>query len=251
MMNGLYSAASGMRAQQTAMDVVANNLANATTTGFRRDRIDLVDLDYQAVLLARGGEAQVGMGSAPGRIAKEHEQGTLQQTGRDLDVAIQGEGFLQVVRPDGSLAYTRAGNLQVDALGRIGLPGGELLQPRIAVPAGATDIAIGGDGQVSAVVAGQRQALGAIQTASFANPGGLAALGDSLFGATANSGVAALGAPGAGGRGQLSQGTLEASNVNVGTEMISLITTQRAFEAASKVVSASDEMMGIANGLRR
>jgi flagellar basal-body rod protein FlgG len=251
MMNALYSAATGMRAQQSSMDVVANNLANATTVGFKRDRVDLVDLDYQPFLLAEGGEAQVGLGSAPGQIAKEHEQGALQQTGRALDVAVQGEGFLQVVRPDGTLAYTRAGNLLTDANGRIGLPGGELLQPRITVPAGAGDVTIAPDGQVSAVVNGAVQNLGRIETASFANPGGLRALGDSQFAATANSGVAAVGAPGTDGRGALSQGVVEASNVNVGTEMISLITTQRAFEAAAKVVTASDEMMGMANGLRR
>ena len=250
-MNALYSAATGMRAQQSSMDVVANNLANATTVGFKRDRLDLVDLDYQPFLLAEGGQAQVGLGSAPGQIAKEHEQGALQQTGRGLDVAIQGEGFLQVVRADGTLAYTRAGNLHLDANGRLGLPGGELLQPRITVPPGAGDVTVGPDGQVSATVNGAVRNLGRIQTASFANPGGLTALGDSLFGATANSGAAAVGTPGTGGRGALTQGVLEASNVNVGTEMISLITTQRAFEAASKVVSASDEMMGVANGLRR
>jgi flagellar basal-body rod protein FlgG len=251
MLNALYSAASGMRAQQSSMDVVANNLANATTVGFKRDRVDLVDLDYRPFLLAEGGEAQIGLGSAPGRIAKEHEQGALQQTGRVLDVAIQGEGFLQVVRADGSLAYTRAGNLQVDANGRLGLAGGELLQPRITIPAGAGDVTIAPDGRVSAVVDGATRELGRIATASFANPAGLRALGDSQFAATANSGIAALGAPGAGGRGALTQGAIESSNVNVGTEMISLITTQRAFEAAGKVVSASDEMMGMANGLRR
>jgi flagellar basal-body rod protein FlgG len=251
MINALHTAATGMRAQQSSMDVVANNLANATTTGFKRDRLDLVDLDYRPLLLAEGGVAQVGLGSAPGSIAKEHEQGALQQTGGPLDVAIEGEGFLQVVRSDGTLAYTRAGNLQVDALGRMGLRGGELLQPRITVPPGAGEVTIAPDGQVSASVNGNVRNLGRIQTASFANPGGLAAVGDSLFAATANSGAAALGAPGAGGRGALTQGALEASNVNVGTEMISLITTQRAFEAASKVVTASDEMMGMANGLRR
>lgn len=251
MMDALYSAATGMRAQQSSMDVVANNLANATTTGFKRDRLDLVDLDYRPFLLAGGGEAQVGLGSAPGRIAKEHAQGNLQETGRTLDVAIQGEGFFQVVRPDGSLAYTRAGNLQVDARGRLGLPGGELLQPRITVPANASELTIGGDGTVSANVNGAPRVLGRIQTATFANPAGLSAVGGNLFVATANSGAAGLGAPGAGGRGALTQGVLEGSNVDVGTEMIALITTQRAFEAASKVVTASDEMMGMANGLRR
>jgi flagellar basal-body rod protein FlgG len=251
MLNSLYSAATGMRAQQTSMDVVANNLANATTSGYKRDRVDLVDLDYQTLLLAEGGTGQVGLGSAPGSIAKEHEQGAFQETGRGLDVAIQGEGFLQVVRPDGTLAYTRAGNLQIDGRGRIGLPTGDLLQPRITVPPNASDLVIAADGRISATVAGQSQELGRVQTASFANPGGLRAVGDNLFAATANSGAAAVGAPGEGGRGPLTQGVLEGSNVNVGTEMISLITTQRAFEAASRVVTASDEMMGMANGLRR
>jgi len=251
MMDALYSAASGMTAQQTSMDVVANNLANATTSGYKRDRLDLVDLAYQPFALPGGGTGQVGLGAAPGRVNKEHEQGGLQNTGRDMDVAIQGEGFFQVTRPDGTLAYTRAGNLQVDANGRIGTPSGELLQPRIQVPAGAGDLTISPDGSVTATVGGRITTLGTIQTASFTNPSGLMAAGGNLFTASANSGAASLGAPGTAGRGPLTQGTLEASNVNVGTEMISLITTQRAFEASSKVVMASDEMMGMANGLRR
>ncbi len=251
MMDALYSAASGMTAQQTSMDVVANNLANATTSGYKRDRLDLVDLAYQPFKLPGGREGQVGLGAAPGRVNKEHEQGALQNTGRGMDVAIQGEGFFQVTRPDGSLAYTRSGNLQVDANGRIGLPTGELLQPRIQVPAGATEVTIASNGQVTGVVAGKVTALGTITTASFTNPSGMQAAGGNLFLATANSGAAQAGTPGTGDRGMLSQGVLEASNVNVGTEMISLITTQRAFEASSKVVMASDEMMGMANGLRR
>lgn len=251
MMDALYSAASGMTAQQTSMDVVANNLANATTSGYKRDRLDLVDLAYQPFRLPGGREGQTGLGAAPGRVNKEHEQGGLQNTGRGMDVAIQGEGFFQVTRPDGSLAYTRAGNLQVDANGRIGLPTGELLQPRVQVPAGASDVTVAPTGAVTAVVGGVLTSLGAIRTASFTNPSGMQAAGGNLFLATANSGAADLGAPGTGERGMLSQGYLEASNVNVGTEMISLITTQRAFEASSKVVIASDEMMGMANGLRR
>ena len=251
MMDALYSAATGMMAQQTSMDVVANNLANATTTGYKRDRMDMVDLAYQPFRLPTGKDGQVGLGAAPGALGKEHEQGALQNTGRSLDVAIQGEGFLQVTRPDGSLAYTRAGNLQVDANGRMGTPGGDLLQPRVTVPASATDVTIAPDGTVSATVNGAIAKLGKIQTASFANPSGLQAAGDSVFTATANSGAADVGVPGTGSRGQLAQGVLEASNVNVGQEMISLIVTQRAFEASSKVVSASDEMMGMANGLRR
>ena len=154
MMNALYSAATGMMAQQTSMDVVANNLANATTTGYKRDRMDLVDLEYQAFRLPTGTDGQVGLGAAPGQIAKEHEQGGIQNTGRGMDVAIQGEGFFQVTRADGTLAYTRAGNLQIDANGRVGLPTGDLLQPRITVPAGASDVTIGAGGAVSATVNG-------------------------------------------------------------------------------------------------
>lgn len=251
MMDALYSAASGMMAQQTSMDVVANNLANATTTGYKRDRMDLVDLAYQPFRLPSGRDGQVGLGAAPGQVAKEHEQGGIQNTGRGMDVAIQGEGFLQVTRADGTLAYTRAGNLQIDANGRIGLPTGELLQPRITVPAGASDVNIGAGGGVTATVNGAITTLGTISIASFTNPSGLQAAGDNLFLASANSGAAAVGTPGSAGRGLLSQGFLEASNVNVGTEMISLIVTQRAFEASSKVVSASDDMMGMANALRR
>ena len=251
MMDALYSAATGMMAQQTSMDVVANNLANATTAGYKRDRMDLVDLAYQPFRLPTGREGQVGLGAAPGAIGKEHEQGGLQNTGRALDIAIQGEGFFQVTRPDGTLAYSRAGNLQIDANGRLGMPNGDLLQPRITIPANAIDPTVGPDGRVTATVNGAIANLGTISTASFTNPSGLQAAGENLFVATANSGAADLGAPGSGSRGQLSQGFLEASNVNVGTEMISLIVTQRAFEASSKVVSASDEMMGMANGLRR
>jgi flagellar basal-body rod protein FlgG len=213
--------------------------------------MDLVDLAYQPFRLPTGREGQVGLGAAPGAIGKEHEQGGLQNTGRALDIAIQGEGFFQVTRPDGTLAYSRAGNLQIDANGRLGMPNGDPLQPRITIPANAIDPTVGPDGRVTATVNGAIANLGTISTASFTNPSGLQAAGENLFVATANSGAADLGAPGSGSRGQLSQGFLEASNVNVGTEMISLIVTQRAFEASSKVVSASDEMMGMANGLRR
>lgn len=251
MMDALYSAASGMNAQQTGMDVIANNLANATTVGYKRDRMDLVDLGYVPFRLPGGREGQVGMGAMPGQVAKEHAQGIAQATGRETDIAVQGDGFLQVTRSDGSLAYTRAGNLQIDAQGRLAMPSGELLQPRIQVPAGASGLTVSGTGAVSASVNGQVRQLGAISLATFANPGGLRAVGDNLFTTTVSSGAPRVGAPGSADRGTLAQGVLEGSNVNVGTEMISLITTQRAFEAASKVVTASDEMMGMANGLRR
>jgi flagellar basal-body rod protein FlgG len=251
MIDALYSAATGMRAQQTSLDAIANNLANATTTGFKRDRVDLVDLEYVTFTLPSGEEGQVGLGAAPGELGKEHTPGVLQNTARDLDLAIEGPGFFQVTRRDGTLAYTRAGNLQIDASGRLALQTGELLQPRITVPAEATDLSIAANGAVSANVNGELRELGDIPTAAFANPAGLRPVGNSMYAPTVNSGAAQLGDPTGDGRGRIVQGALEASNVNVGTEIISMITTQRAFEAASRVVTASDEMMGIANALRQ
>ncbi len=251
MIDALYASATGMLAQQTSMDVIANNLANATTVGYKRDRMDQVDLDYVPFTLPDGQEGQLGLGSAPGQVGKEFAQGIFQESGRPYDVAIQGEGFLQVTRPDGTLAYTRAGNLQVDGSGRLVLPTGEVLQPRITVPANATDLTFGPDGTMTVQINGQIQRVGTLQVATFANPGGLQAVGNNLFVATANSGAPQAGAGGAGGRGTIVQGVLEGSNVQLAGEMIAMVTTQRAFEAASKVVSATDEMWGIANGLRR
>lgn len=251
MMDSLHAAATGMLAQQTAIDVVANNLANVTTTGYKRGRMDSVDLEYQPFTLPTGQAGQVGLGSAPGQLSKEMGQGTFQTTGRFLDVAISGEGFIQVTRPNGGLAYTRAGNLNADANGRLTLPSGELLQPRVTIPANATGVTIGLDGEVSATVNGTIQKLGQISLATFTNPAGLEAVGDNLYVATANSGNAQVGTPGTGNRGTIAQGALEGSNVDVAVEMIGMIFAQRAFEASSKIVQASDEMLGLANGLRQ
>lgn len=251
MIDALYASATGMLAQQTSMDVIANNLSNATTVGYKRDRMDQVDLDYVPFRLPSGQDGQLGLGSAPGQIGKEMAQGLFQDTGRPLDVAIQGEGFLQVTRADGTLGYTRAGNLLTDAQGRLVLPTGELLQPRITVPANSSDMTIGTDGRVTVQVNGQIQEIGNLQVATFANPGGLQAVGNNLFVATANSGAPQAGAGGTGGRGTFVQGVLESSNVQLATEMVNMVTTQRAFEAASRVVSATDEMWGMANGMRR
>jgi len=251
MIDALYASSTGMLAQQTSLDVIANNLANATTVGYKRDRMDQVDLDYVPFRLPGGQDGQLGLGSAPGQVGKEFAQGVFQDTGRPFDVAVQGEGFLQVTRADGNLAYTRAGNLQTDGQGRLVLPTGELLQPRITVPATATDPAIGPDGRVTVQVGGRIQEVGRLELATFANPGGLQAVGNNLFVATANSGAPQAGAGGSGGRGTVVQGVLEGSNVQLATEMVSMVTTQRAFEASSRVVSATDEMWGMANGMRR
>lgn len=251
MIEALYSAASGMLTQQQGLDVVANNLANAGTVGYKRDRLDQMDLAYQAFRLPSGNDGNVGLGAAPGAIAKEMDQGILTETGRPLDVAIQGDGFLQVTRPDGGIAYTRAGNLQVDADGQLGLPGGELIQPRIRIPLNASDVSVSQDGRITGVVNGAKQDLGQLQLTTFANPRGLVPVGGNLFVTSVNSGTGDTGNPGTGGRGTLTAGYTEGSNVQIATEMITMITTQRAFEASARVVSASDEMWGIANGLRR
>ncbi|MFN8121871.1 MAG: flagellar hook-basal body complex protein [Thermoleophilia bacterium] len=251
MIEALYSAASGMLTQQQGLDVVANNLANAGTVGYKRDRLDQTDLAYQAFKLPTGNDGNVGLGAAPGSISKEMGQGILTETGKATDIAIQGDGFLKVTRPDGTFAYTRAGNLQIDGEGQMGLPSGELLQPRVRVPAGASDVSIAQDGKVTAVVNGTKTDIGQIQTVTFPNPRGLTPIGGNLFVSTANSGNEDAGNPGTGTRGVLSAGYTEGSNVQIATEMVTMITTQRAFEAAARVVSASDEMWGIANGLRR
>ncbi len=251
MIDALYSSATGMLSQQTSMDVIANNLSNATTVGYKRDRMDQSDLAYMPFRLPSGKDGQLGLGSAPGRVDKEMGQGVFQETGRPFDIAVQGEGYFQVTRANGTLAYTRAGNMQVDARGQLGLPSGELVQPRITLPAGASDPSIAQDGTVSVTVNGQIRQVGKIQLTTFANPPGLQALGGNLFVPTANSGAPQTGVPGTGNRGQVVQGVIEGSNVQIAQEMISMVTTQRAFEASSKVVTATDEMWGMANGMRR
>lgn len=251
MIEALYSAASGMLTQQMGLDVVANNLANAGTVGYKRDRMDQMDLAYQPFRLPSGNDGNVGLGAAPGAIGKEMVQGILTETGRPLDLAIQGDGFFQVTRPDGTPAFTRAGNLQVDRDGRLTLPSGELLQPKVEIPAAATGVSVGQDGKITGVVNGVTTELGQIQLATFANPTGLQPIGGNLFLSSANSGAPVTGNPGTGQFGTLTSGYTEGSNVAIATEMITMITTQRAFEASARVVSASDEMWGIANGLRR
>ncbi len=251
MIEALYSAASGMLTQQMGLDVVANNLANAGTVGYKRDRMDQMDLAYQPFRLPSGNDGNVGLGAAPGAIGKEMVQGILTETGRPLDLAIQGDGFFQVTRPDGTLAYTRAGNLQVGGDGRVTLPGGEVLQPRITIEPNVSNVSVGQDGKVTGTVNGQTTDLGQIQLVTFPNPTGLQPIGGNLFLSTANSGTGTPGNPGTGEYGTLTAGYTEGSNVAIATEMITMITTQRAFEASARVVSASDEMWGIANGLRR
>jgi len=262
MMRALWSAASGMAAQELNMDVLANNLANVNTTGFKKSRVDFQDLIYQTLRAAGTSEAQgaqvptgiqVGLGTHPAAVSKLFTQGDLQMTGNKLDVAIEGAGFLQVIMPDGGTAYTRDGALKMDSQGRLVTADGYALDPEITVPAEATEIAIGSDGTVSALLAGQNQPqqLGQIQLAKFLNAAGLQALGRNLLKPTAASGDAQAGTPGLEGLGTLRQGSVETSNVSIVEEMVNMIVAQRAYEVNSKSIQSADQMLSIANSLLR
>ena len=255
MIRALYTAASGMQAQQSNLDNVANNLANASTAGFRKRRLQFEDLMYQN-MIAPGSAAtqnttnvaglQIGLGTRTVATEILQTQGDFQQTGNPLDVTIQGAGFFQIKRPNGDIAYTRAGSFHLDAQGNMVTANGDMLDPAITIPTNAQSISIGNDGTVSAMVPGQSQAqqVGQIQLATFANPGGLNSLGGNLFSATAASGRPVTGNPGGPeGMGSLLQGSLENSNVNMVEEFVQMIAAQRSYEANSRVVRAADDML--------
>jgi flagellar basal-body rod protein FlgG len=259
MFHSLETAATGMSAQETNLDTIANNLANANTVGYKRQQALFEDLLYQTVRapsVTAGIPApvglQVGAGSRIVATARQFSQGTLNQTGNQLDLAIEGNGFFAVTRPTGDIAYTRAGSLQLDSTGRIVTPDGLPLDPTITVPAAATSVTIASDGTVTAQQSGQTTptSLGQIQLATFPNPSGLEALGHNLFLPTASSGEVTMGIPGTQGRGTILQGSTEASNVDVVTEMIGMIQAQRTYEINSKVVSAANDMLQSATQLR-
>lgn len=254
MFRALNTAATGMEAQQTRIDVTANNMSNVNTTGFKRGRAEFQDLLYQTHRTPGGqtGDGatlptgvQIGQGTRLVGTMQSHTQGSLQQTGGALDLAIEGRGFFQVRRPTGDLAYTRAGNLKVDAQGQLVTVDGLAIEPQISIPAEARNITVSADGLVSVTVAGDpnAQEVGQLQLATFANPTGLEALGRSLFQPSNASGQPLVANPGQEGLGQVSQGFLEGSNVEVVTEMIDLITSQRAYEVNQKVIEAADEML--------
>lgn len=262
MMRALWSAASGMIAQQLNVDTIANNLANVNTIGFKRQRVDFQDLMYQTTRAAGTPVAdgvqlptgvEVGLGTRVAATTKNFTQGAFQSTGNALDLVIEGDGFFQVVTPNGETAYTRAGAFKRDSAGNIVTPDGYQLEPAITLPAGAEDITVGADGSVSVLLPGQtdRQTVGQITIARVANPAGLRSLGHSLYGVTAASGPAEAGTPGKDGRGYVAGGTLELSNVQVVEEMVSMITAQRAYEANSQAIKVADEMLQTANNARR
>ena len=254
----LHVARTGLDAQSSRMRVIANNLANVNTTGFKRDRAEFETLAYQTITAPgapSSAENRYAIGLAMGTgvqmtgTARINTQGSLNTTDNPLDIAIEGEGFFQVTQPDGSIAYTRSGNFNLSADGQIVTAEGMPLQPAIQIPEGVESITIGADGTISAQLAGESAPteLGQIQTARFVNPSGLQARGSNLFTETAASGAPQVGAAGIDGRGQLRQGALEGSNVNVVQELVDMIETQRAYEVNSKMISATDEMLRNAN----
>lgn len=262
MIRALYSAASGLEAQALNIDVIANNLANVNTTGFKKSRADFQDLLYQTSK-EPGGPAttttqsstgiQVGLGVRPAAVTRVHLQGDFDQTTNPLDVAIEGEGFFQVTQPDGNPAYTRAGAFKLDSTGTIVTSSGDPISPQITIPNGAESITIGDDGTVAVTLPGQATAsqVGQIQTTRFPNPAGLRAEGGNLFLETETSGPPQLGTPGQDGLGQLTQGFLESSNVSVVEELVAMITGQRAYEINSRAISAADEMLRTAAAIGR
>ncbi|CAN5277338.1 flagellar basal-body rod protein FlgG [soil metagenome] len=254
MIRSLWISKTGLDAQQTRMDVVSNNLANVNTNGFKRSNAQFEDLLYQT--LRQPGAAssqsttvptglQIGAGVRPVAPARLHSQGNLNKTENSLDVAINGNGFLQLTMPDGTTGYTRDGALHVDQNGQVVSSNGYALQPAITIPPNSQTITIGADGTVSVMQQGQSTPtqVGNIQLASFINPPGLSSDGGNVYTETAASGTASANTPGTNGLGVLNQGYLETSNVNVVEELVNMIQTQRAYELNSKAITTSDQML--------
>ena len=261
-MRSLHIAGTGMMAQQTNVEVISNNIANMSTTGYKRRRAEFQDLLYQNLrrvgsqsadtgsVLPSG--AQVGLGVKTGAVYRISEQGSVSQTGNRFDIAIRGNGYFQVQLPSGETAYSRDGTFALSPEGVLVTADGFVVQPGITIPANATDVTINATGEVLAKIDGQiaPQNVGQIQLAIFANEGGLESIGDNLLLASPGSGDPQQGAPGAPGYGQVLQGFVETSNVNVVQEITNLITAQRAYEMNSRVISASDEMLSTLSRLR-
>jgi flagellar basal-body rod protein FlgG len=263
MFRSLYTAASGMMAQQMNLDNIANNLANSSTAGFRRRRLQFQDLLYQNLVMPGAAATQqttvaaglqIGLGTRAAASEIVQMQGDYSTTGNPLDLTVQGQGFFQVTLPSGETAYTRSGAFHLDSQGNVVTADGNPIAPSITIPNGATSVTIGSDGTVSVTTPGQQatQQVGSIQLALFPNPGGLNSVGKNLFLATTASGDPILGTPGGSeGLGTIEQGVLEQSNVNVVEEFVQMILAQRSYEANSRVVQAADQMFQTLNGLGR
>ena len=261
-MRALWTAATGMHAQQLTLDVISNNLANVQTAGFKRSRVDFQDLVYEVLnapgaASAQGQEVpsgfQVGHGSRAVATQRLFVKGDLQQTGNPLDLAIEGDGFFQVQLPSGDTGYTRSGAFKKNSQGQLVTSDGFVVQPQITIPPDALSVSVGVDGIVSVLQAGQAQpqVVGTIELVRFINPAGLQSQGRNLFIPTQASGDATPGTPGNDGLGTLLQGFVEGSNVNVVEEMVGMIVTQRAYEINSRAIRTADEMMQTANNLVR
>ena len=254
MINSLWISKTGMQAQQTQLDVISNNLANVSTNGFKRANAVFEDLMYQNLRQVGANSSeqselptglQLGLGVRTVATSRSFTQGSLQQSGNNLDLAVNGAGFLQVTMPDGTVGYTRDGSLQLDAQGRMVTSSGYPLTAGITIPAEAQSITVSADGVVSAKMPGQPtpQQVGNIELANFVNPAGLEPRGQNLFSESLASGNPITGAPGTAGMGNLMQGFVETSNVNVVQELVTMIQTQRAYEMNSKAITTSDQML--------
>ncbi|MEW6563024.1 MAG: flagellar basal-body rod protein FlgG [Pseudomonadota bacterium] len=254
MIRSLWISKTGLDAQQTQMDVIANNLANVNTNGFKRSRAVFEDLLYQNIRQPGAQSSQqtqipsglqIGTGVRPVAAERIHTQGNLQQTGNKLDVAISGSGFFQVLMPDGTTGYTRDGAFQTDSQGQVVTSSGFPLQPAITIPANAISVTIARDGTVSVTQPGVPAPvqIGSMQVATFVNPAGLQSMGENLYVETASSGTATTTTPGTNGSGLLNQSYVETSNVNVVEELVNMIQTQRAYEINSKSIQTSDQML--------
>lgn len=255
MIHGIWTAATGMLAQQMRIDTIANNLSNVNTTAYKRATVDFQDLLYQTINQPGTDSAgvQIGLGVRPVAVTKLYEQGNLQVTNNQLDVAIDGEGFFAVRLPNNTVGYTRDGSFKKDPEGRLVTSGGLVLEPNVTIPPGVLHVNIREDGTVFGQIQGQpeQQVLGNVQTTRFVNPAGLQAIGHNLLLETSASGPPTQGTPGLEGLGQLRQGTLEASNVELVREMVMMIATQKAYDTSSKAITVSDKMMETANQLQR
>lgn len=262
MMRALWTSASGMMAQQLNMDVLANNMANVNTIGFKKSRLEFQDLLYEHLRRAGGIDntgqqlplgLEVGHGVRPAANQKMFGQGEVQITNNPLDLMVQGDGFFQISMPDGTVRYSRDGSFKADGDGRLVTSDGHPLEPPIIIPAEATGIVVRSNGQVEITLPSSQpnQVVGQIQLARVLNPAGMSSEGKNMFSLTDATGELTLGTPGLDGFGTMGQGMLEGSNVKVIEEMVNLITTQRAYEVNTKAIQASDEMLSQANNLRR
>ena len=262
MIRSLWTSATGMQAQALNLDVIANNLANVNTAGFKKSRAEFQDLLYETIRPAGTSSSQdtqvptgiqIGHGTRPSTVLKIFSQGDMENTKNELDLAIEGDGFFQIILPNGETAYTRDGAFKLDSDGRMVNSDGFALEPEITIPSDAVSISVGIDGTVSVLQAGDSipSEIGTIELARFVNPAGLISTGRNLYITSEASGDEMTGTPGEDGLGSLAQGFLEMSNVSVVDEMVNMITAQRAYETNSKSIQTADEMLQLANNIKR